>query len=178
MRGIVRACQENRLRAHPEIVISNNSDSQALAFARENGVPALHLNATVCGSPEAFSSRVMYELTSRGVDLIILSGYMKLLGSELVHHYAGRIFNIHPALLPAYGGKGMYGINVHLAVIAAAEKETGITIHAVNERYDDGPIIAQVKLPVHPGDSPDSLAERVKQHEPEFLVETLIEMQS
>jgi phosphoribosylglycinamide formyltransferase-1 len=102
---------------------------------------------------------------------------MKKLGSEIVAHYSGRIFNIHPALLPKYGGHGMYGMNVHRAVLEAKEVETGITIHQVDCNYDEGPIVSRLRIPVYPNDTAEALAERVKNEEPPFLVRTLREMQ-
>lgn len=176
MRAIVEACGRE-IHATPELVISNNPDSAALAFARSHNITNLNINVKQCGSTEEVNRQVLAALKSRHIDLIILSGYMKLLGSEIVEKYNGRIFNIHPALLPKYGGKGMWGIHVHEAVLRAGETETGITIHEVNARYDEGQIIAQIKIPVHQGDTPESLAERVKREEPPFLVKTLMQMQ-
>ncbi len=146
-------------------------------FAKEAGIAHEVINITVCGSESAAQQRILERLAELRVDLIVLSGYMKKLGSDLVARYAGRIFNIHPALLPKYGGKGMYGIHVHEAVIAAGEKETGITIHQVDQNYDEGPVIARLRVPVYAGDTAETLAERVKQQEPSFLVRTLRQMQ-
>ena len=95
------------------------------------------------------------------IELILLAGYMKLLPASIIKHFNGDILNIHPALLPRFGGRGMYGINVHKAVIESGEKETGVTIHYVNEKYDEGQIIKQVKVPVKDSDTPEILAARV-----------------
>ena len=144
--------------AHAALVLSNRPDAYVLTRAGERGVPA-----------ETFSREVLYGdpqlilriLDRYGIDFIVLAGFMLLMPREIVEKYAGRIVNIHPALLPKYGGKGMYGDRVHRAVIAAGEKESGITIHYVNERYDEGDIISQYRLEVFPGETPDTLAERI-----------------
>lgn len=94
-------------------------------------------------------------------DLIVLAGFLKLIPAEMIRQFEGRIINLHPALLPEYGGKGMYGLHVHKAVIDAGDKESGITVHYVNEKYDEGPIICQVKCEVINGEKPEELAERI-----------------
>jgi len=104
---------------------------------------------------------VLRELQGQRIDLLVLAGFMRLIPAALVQAFPQRIINIHPALLPKFGGKGMYGHHVHGAVIAAKETESGITIHYVNERYDEGEHIAQFRCPVLPNDTPDSLAERI-----------------
>lgn len=100
-------------------------------------------------------------LRSRGVDFVVLSGFLKLIPTNLIDAYRNRIVNIHPALLPKYGGKGMYGMKVHKAVIEAGDVESGITIHLVNEKYDEGDIVFQAKCPIIPCDNPETLAERI-----------------
>ena len=104
---------------------------------------------------------VLRELLGQRIDLVVLAGFMRLIPAEMVRAFPKRIINIHPALLPKFGGKGMYGNHVHEAVIAAKETESGITIHYVNEHYDEGEHIAQFRCPVLPNDTPDSLAERI-----------------
>lgn len=104
---------------------------------------------------------LQHELASAGINLLLLAGFMRLLPPELVRAWPGRILNIHPSLLPKYGGKGMYGHRVHQAVLAAGEKESGITIHLVNERYDEGKVLFQAKCPVLPGDDAEALAARI-----------------
>ena len=107
------------------------------------------------------------------VDVIILAGYMKKLGMKTLSRFEGRVLNIHPALLPKFGGKGMYGMNVHEAVIAAGEKESGVSIHIVDADYDTGPVIAQARVPVEPTDTAEILAARVLRQEHKFFPETL-----
>ena len=113
------------------------------------------------------------ENTQAGVELIVLSGYLRRLGPLILGAYRNRILNIHPGLLPTFGGEGMYGRRVHEAVIAAGASESGATIHAVDDIYDHGPVIARRTVPVLPGDTPDSLEARVTAMEPGFFVETL-----
>ena len=112
-------------------------------------------------------------LLSHHVDLVILAGYMKKIGYQMLDAFRGRIINIHPSLLPKYGGTGMYGMKVHAAVIAAGETETGVTVHVVDRDYDQGPILAQRVIPVETGDTPESLAARVLDTEHAIYVDTL-----
>lgn len=107
------------------------------------------------------------------LEMIFLAGYMRMLHASVLEKYHNRIFNIHPALLPKFGGKGMYGMSVHSAVIEARENETGVTIHRVNAEYDSGEIVAQTTVPVLESDTPESLAARVLEREHEFLVEVI-----
>jgi phosphoribosylglycinamide formyltransferase-1 len=115
---------------------------------------------------------------SHDVELVVLAGYMKKVGPRTLRHFAGRVLNIHPALLPKFGGQGMYGRRVHEAVLAAGERETGVTIHLVDDEYDHGRILGQCRVPVLPGDTVESLAQRVLQREHEFLVEMLVRIVS
>jgi len=108
--------------------------------------------------------------------MIFLAGYMRMLHISTLEKYYNRIFNIHPALLPKFGGKGMYGINVHTAVIEAKEKETGVTIHRVTSEYDSGEIVAQTTVPVFDDDSPEQLGARVLEKEHDFLVEVIADI--
>ncbi|HEU5194409.1 MAG TPA: formyltransferase family protein, partial [Methylomirabilota bacterium] len=107
------------------------------------------------------------------VDLVVLAGYMKKLGPRTLAHFRGRIINTHPALLPKFGGRGMYGLHVHGAVLAAGEKTTGASVHLVDEEYDTGRIVAQCEVDVRAGDTPETLAERVQRHERALLVDVL-----
>ncbi|MDX9749633.1 MAG: phosphoribosylglycinamide formyltransferase [Flavobacteriales bacterium] len=127
-----------------------------LQRAWDLGVPAYLFNGTALAD-----GTVLRELQGQGIDLVVLAGFLRLVPPAMVRAFPGRIVNIHPALLPKYGGKGMYGAHVHRAVIAAGETESGITIHHVNERYDEGDHLFQARCPVRPGDTPERLAERV-----------------
>jgi phosphoribosylglycinamide formyltransferase-1 len=173
MQAIVDACKGGRLDADPLVVVSNNGDSEALLRAQRAGIPAIHLSSKTHPNPEILDEEMLRLFESYGVELIILAGYMRKIGPKTLHRFFNRIINIHPSLLPKYGGRGMYGINVHRAVIGARESETGVTIHLVNEEYDDGLILAQCRVPVLPLDTPETLAARVLAREHQFFVETL-----
>ncbi len=152
-------------RGHPRIrvalVVSNNASAPVLQRAREAGVPA-----KVMPGPAWDDSRTAESVFNQyGIDAIVLAGYMRLLPSFMIRKYPGRIFNIHPALLPRFGGKGMYGMHVHRAVIDSGARKSGITIHLVNEKYDEGPILFQATVDVLPDDTPVDLAVRVRQLE-------------
>lgn len=173
MQAIVDACREERLHAEPSVVISNNHDSEALKRAKNSGISGCYLSTKTHPDPALLDEQILHTLQNHGVDLVILAGYMRKIGPKTLHAYFNRILNIHPALLPKYGGKGMYGIHVHEAVIASGDFETGVTIHLVNAEYDEGPIIAQCRLPVLPTDTAQTLAGRVLLRERQFFVEIL-----
>jgi phosphoribosylglycinamide formyltransferase-1 len=173
MRAIVAACRKGELRAQPLLAISNNRDSPALAWARDNKVAAHHISAATAGSEADADAAIAATLSMAGADLVVLSGYMRKLGPETLGVFARRILNVHPALLPKFGGQGMYGRHVHAAVLAAGECETGVTIHLVDDQYDHGPVVAQAKVPVEPGDTPETLAARVQAREQTLYPETL-----
>jgi len=161
MQAIIDACKAGRLSAVPVVVISNNGESRALERARNEAIPSYYLSGKTHPDPDGLDQAILDVLILHGVDVVALAGYMKKLGPKTLAHFRGRILNIHPALLPKHGGKGMYGIRVHEAVITAGETESGVTVHLVTEEYDRGPILAQVRVPVMPGDTPETLAERV-----------------
>ncbi len=129
-------------------------------------------------SETAYAQELLHRLAARDVDLICLAGYMKKVPDEVIRAYHNRVLNIHPALLPKFGGKGMYGIHVHEAVLAAGEKETGVSIHLVDEVYDNGRIVAQRRVPVHPDDTPESLQQRVLEIEHQLYPETVAKIAS
>ncbi|MCL1787395.1 MAG: phosphoribosylglycinamide formyltransferase [Defluviitaleaceae bacterium] len=173
LQAIIDACRAGTLDANVCAVISNNSKSMALQRARGAGVPAFHISAKTAPDPQALDETILETLRGTNTDIIFLAGYLKKVGADILQAYKGRMYNIHPSLLPKYGGKGMFGIHIHTAVLAAGETETGITIHKVDPEYDTGEIIAQCTVPVEPGDTPETLAARVLAREHLFLVETL-----
>jgi phosphoribosylglycinamide formyltransferase-1 len=173
MQAILDAIAAGALPAEARIVICNNSGARALERARAAGVPGLHLSAAALGSEEALDRAMLEALRGHGVGLVVCAGYMRKVGPRVLAAYARRVLNIHPALLPRHGGKGMYGIRVHEAVLAAGERETGVTVHLVDEVYDHGPIVAQARVPVQPGDTPEALQARVLQTEHRLYPETL-----
>jgi len=173
MQAVIDACHSGALDAIPCVVISNNSDSEALARARREGIPGYHFSSKTHPDQAQLDEAILDVLGQHRTDLVILAGYMKRLGEKTLATFQGRVINIHPALLPKYGGAGMYGRHVHEAVLASGDQETGITIHLVDREYDHGQILAQCHLPVMEGDTAVTLAERVLAREHSFLVETL-----
>jgi phosphoribosylglycinamide formyltransferase-1 len=173
LQAILQACRDGRLRAVPAVVISNNADSGALALAGHDALPACHLSSKTHSDPDALDEAIAAVLQKHDVDLVVLAGYMKKIGPATLRTYRYRIINIHPALLPHYGGKGMYGLTVHEAVIKSGEKESGATVHLVEEDYDSGLILAQRRVPVHSGDTAATLAARVLETEHALYVDVL-----
>lgn len=170
--NIVKFFRNNDL-ARVTIILSNKKDAYVLERAQQLGVPSLSFNR------EDFynSDKIVRTLEEQRIDLVVLAGFLWLVPQSLIEKYDGRIVNIHPALLPKYGGKGMFGMNVHNAVVAEKETETGITIHYVNGRYDEGNVIFQAKVSVNPSDTPEMVADKVHHLEYEHfpkIVEKLI----
>lgn len=173
MRAIVAACRAGALSAQPAILISNNRDSGAIAWAVENALPWAHISARVQGSDQAADTAIATALRDAGADLVVLAGYMRKLGPATLSAFKRRILNVHPALLPKFGGQGMYGRHVHEAVLRAGEAETGATIHIVDEEYDHGPVVAQARVVVAPDDTATTLATRVQAAEQVLYPEVL-----
>lgn len=171
LRAIVTAIEAGRLAAEARLVVSNNRAAKALEFAAAHGVPT-EVIATQA-DPEAADARLSAALQAAGVELVVLSGYLRRLGPRTLGAYRNRVLNIHPGPLPRFGGEGMYGRRVHEAVIAAGAAESAVTIHLVDEIYDNGPLIAARAVPLAPGETVDSLEARVTALEPQFFVETL-----
>ncbi|MDQ6831094.1 MAG: phosphoribosylglycinamide formyltransferase [Gemmatimonadota bacterium] len=146
------------------LVASDKADAGALELARERKIEALDI-----GALSASDDAMLRLFAERGIDLIVLAGYLRLIPAAVVRAYRGRMLNVHPALLPAFGGAGMYGARVHRAVLEAGERLSGPTVHFVDEEYDRGSIIAQWPLPVLPADTPDTLAARVLRAEHRLL---------
>jgi phosphoribosylglycinamide formyltransferase 1 len=162
--------------ANVSLVLSNKSQALVLKRAETLGIQSLFFDHDDFYNTGA----VMAKLKSYEIDYIVLAGFLWLVPPEIIDEYRGRIINIHPALLPLYGGKGMYGDAVHKAVIANREKESGITIHHVNYAFDEGDIIFQAKCSIEPGDTPESLAAKIHNleymHFPRVIEEELIRM--
>ena len=162
-------------KSHPlaevALVLTNKPDAFVLERARRFGVPIHVFDRTTFHE----TTGVLQVLQENDVSLVVLAGFLWLIPEYLISAFPGRIINIHPALLPAYGGKGMYGSHVHEAVLRSGDKKSGITIHFVNEKYDDGAIIFQEKCEVLPDDTPESLAGRIHRlehrHYPEVIEE-------
>jgi phosphoribosylglycinamide formyltransferase-1 len=167
----------DHFRDHPSIsihlIVCNNPDAGVLNIASAAGIPVLLIEKEQFFRGDAY----LPELQKSRIDFIVLAGFLWKIPSRLIQAYPQRIINIHPALLPKYGGKGMYGRHVHEAVIAAGEKESGITIHFVDELYDHGRPIFQAKVIVDPDDTPETLAKKIQylehNHFPRMIEETV-----
>lgn len=173
LQAIIDAIKEGKLKAEIRAVISNNTGSGALRRARKEGLFGLHLSHRQFASPEEFEGKLLQVLQEREVKLVCLAGYMKILSPKVIGAYRNRILNIHPALLPSFGGKGMYGQRVHQAVIEYGVKLTGVTVHIVDEQYDHGPIVLQRAVPVLENDDAESLSQRVLEVEHKLYPEAI-----
>ena len=173
LQAIIDACANGSLHAEIRLVISNNSRAFALERARRARIPTAHLSSATHPNPDALDNAITQAMREHGVQIIALAGYMKKLGPRTLSEYENRILNIHPSLLPKFGGPGMYGHKVHAAVLAVGETESGATVHLVTAEYDQGPILAQAKVPVHPNDTPQTLAARILPHEHHLYPQTL-----
>jgi phosphoribosylglycinamide formyltransferase, formyltetrahydrofolate-dependent len=151
------------------LVISNRKDAYALERAAKAGIEAFALTKKSCGGQEGFERRLIEEIDSRGIDLIILAGFMSILSEDFTRHFDHRIINVHPALIPSFCGKGFYGLLVHEAALEKGVKVTGATVHFVNEIPDGGEIIMQKAVEVKEGDTPETLQRRVME-EAEWII--------
>ena len=176
LQAVIDACSSGELDAEVVLVISNNSRSGAMTRARDAGIPTAHLSSATHPQTEALDAAMLSALNEAGADWVLLAGYMKRLGPRVLGAYRNRILNTHPALLPKFGGEGYFGRRVHEAVLAAGEQESGATVHLVDEDYDSGPILAQVRVPVRGGDTAETLEDRVKVAERKLVVATLGEL--
>ncbi|NTU44636.1 MAG: phosphoribosylglycinamide formyltransferase [Chlorobiaceae bacterium] len=159
--AIFHALKKRDINAEIVLCLSNRSQCGAMEFARENGITTLHLTEKQFDSFDGFANAMVECLRKEQIEIIVLAGYMRKVPDAVVEAFTDRIINIHPALLPKFGGEGMYGIHVHTAILAAGETESGATVHLVNEEYDKGRILMQRKVAVLPGDTPETLAARV-----------------
>lgn len=157
---------EKHKSAKVAVLLSNRRSAYSLERAKNHNIPAISFSKdTLYNSP----NEIIDILHRYDVDFIVLAGFMCFVPAEITKEWAGRIVNIHPALLPKFGGQGMYGENVHRAVVSAGERESGITIHYVNERYDEGDIIFQASCPVLPTDTPEDVAAKIHTLEQEHF---------
>ena len=173
MTAILNACEQGYLQAEVEVVISSNPNAKALTKAKERKIDVISFNEATNKNPEVLDTSICEVLHEHKVDLVLLAGFIKKIGPKVLSVYEGRILNIHPSLLPKYGGQGLYGINVHRSVIGAGEKKSGATIHLVNSDYDKGTILAQKSVIVDADDTPESLAAKVLEVEHVLYVETV-----
>jgi phosphoribosylglycinamide formyltransferase-1 len=171
--AILKAIDEGRLNATVRLLICNNPEAGALELAKERNIPARVINRPDFQDRSVFLQTMQEALRTNGVQFICLAGYMKKLPDEIIREFQCSILNVHPALLPSFGGKGMYGHHVHEAVLRRGCKVSGVTVHLVDEVYDCGPIVAQRCVPVEEGDTPETLAARVLKVEHELFPEAI-----
>ena len=181
-KSIYQAIAEKTLNAEIVLCLSNRSQCGAMEFARQQGIATLHITEKQFGTFDEFAAAMVKQLKDAQIDIVLLAGYMRKVPDAVVKAFPDRMLNIHPALLPKFGGEGMYGLYVHTAVLEAGETESGATVHFVNEEYDKGKILLQRTVPVLPGDTPEILAARVLACEhrlyPDALEKLLAEQQS
>ena len=173
LQALIDACAAQSLDAEVVLVISNNSKSGSLRRAAAANIDTRHISTKTHGSEDTANHAITYALADAEVDWVLLLGYMKKMGEEILSRFSGRIINTHPALLPNFSGQGFFGRKVHEAVHAAGVSMTGATLHLVGCEYDTGPVIAQIQVPVLPGDNVDAIEQRVKTAERKLLVDTL-----
>lgn len=174
-RAIIGAIRDGRLQAEVGIVITNNRDSPIFHWCLDHGVEVRHISPKTHRGADNADEAMATVLDNAGSDLLVCSGYMKKIGPATLARFQGRILNIHPSLLPAHGGQGMYGDRVHAAVLAAGERETGASVHLVTADYDEGPLLKQQRVPVLPDDTVDTLRARVQACEAELYIAALRE---
>lgn len=165
MQALIDASKTAKLSAEIALVVSSSSKAFGLTRAENAEIPTFVFREKKYGSKSDASQALLEKLKEHKIDFIALAGYLKLILPEIVSTYNAKIINIHPGLLPKYGGKGMYGLRVHEAVLAAGEDETGVTFHVVDERYDHGRIIETIKIPIDDEDTSEILQERIQKVE-------------
>ncbi|WP_257838290.1 phosphoribosylglycinamide formyltransferase [Phenylobacterium sp. J426] len=170
-RAVYDAIQAGRLDADARLLVTNTRKASALEWAQSVGLQTLCVPTV--SNPEAADIELADAMAAAGVELIVMSGYLRRLGPATLARYGGRILNIHPGPLPEFGGQGMYGRRVHEAVLASGRAASRIVIHVVDEEYDHGPALGGLDVPIETGDTPETLEERVKSLEPAFFVDTL-----
>ena len=162
-----------KINAEIKLLVSNNPKANVLAYANAEGIPIFIHNKTRFSSKIEFIDSLFNQLKKANADLLVLAGFVKKIPDKIVAHFERRIINIHPSLLPKFGGKGFFGMNVHRAVIEMNENESGASVHFVNAVYDGGPIVAQSVNEVKVGESPEELAKRVLVEEHELYPEVV-----
>jgi phosphoribosylglycinamide formyltransferase-1 len=174
--SIVENIQSGNINANASLLISNNSDCFAFQRAEKLGVPYKHIASSQFEDSQLFQNAILSVLDDYKIDLIVLAGYMRKIPISIIQKYKNRILNIHPALLPKYGGQGMYGMNVHTAVHEAGDTISGATVHIVSEEYDEGRILKQWTVAIEKSDTPEAIAEKVLAIEHKIYSETVKEI--
>ncbi len=173
LQTVYQACADNYLKAQIALLISNQKNSGAVRLANSKDIPLHILETNLAKNQMTAEDELMRKLSASNIDWILLLGYTRKIGVKVLSKFKDRIINTHPSLLPKFGGKGFFGRKVHQAVLDSGDSVTGATVHLVNEEYDSGKILGQVQVPVKPGDSIESLENRVKQAEKIQLIEIL-----
>ena len=173
LQALIDAQEAGQIDGEIVLVLSNASKAYALERARKHGIEAKFISKKQAGSDEAFNDAILAELRRVGAELVVLAGYLPIVGAQVVRAYEHRIINIHPALIPSFCGPGMYGHHVHEAVLAYGAKISGATTHFVDEQVDHGGVILQDSVPVLEGDTPETLAARVLTVEHKILPESV-----
>jgi len=173
LQAVIDAVEAGTINGEIVLVISNASKAYALERARKHGIEAMFISRKEAGSAEAFNDAILAQLQRVGAELVVLAGYLPIVGAQVVAAYRHRIINIHPALIPSFCGVGMYGHHVHEAVLAYGAKISGATTHFVDEEVDHGGVIMQGSVPVMEDDTADTLAARVLTVEHRILPESV-----
>lgn len=174
--AIIDAVEDGRIKGTIRGLITNKPDIGAIDRAKNHGIDHRLMAPSGYQSTEVYTNELLSQLREWDTNLIVLAGYMLKIPADVIETYRGRIVNIHPSLLPKYGGKGFYGMKVHKAVIDNNETESGCTVHLVTEEYDDGPILGQRKVPVKEADDPETLAARVLKQEHQLFPEVIAKL--
>ena len=172
-RLIIEAIRSGLIPADTGIVITNNRDSAIFQWCCENNFPIFYISARTHPDPKNEDTAITQALIQANTDLVILSGYMKKIRTITLKHFSGKIMNIHPSLLPKYGGQGMYGDRVHQAVLDAGDEISGASVQLINEIYDDGPVLLQKQVPVLTSDTVKALRQRVQAIEGGLYIEAI-----
>ncbi len=172
--NIVNYINKNKLKAKVVLLISNNPNTNAVKFAEKNKINVQIINKNIFKKEIFVNSEYKFSLKKNKIDLILLAGFMKKIPIDLIEIYKNKILNIHPSLLPKYGGKGFYGMKVHNAVFNSNEKISGVTVHYVNEEYDKGPVLLQEKIDITDCSNPRQIAKKVLKLEHEIFPKAII----
>ena len=171
--ALAEACEKGDMPLEIAGLVASRSNIGAQEVAKRFIIPEVVMNKKDFPTQVEWDAQLCEQIEDWEADWVLLNGYLSLLGPRVLNSYSNRVLNTHPALLPKYGGKGMYGRRVHQAVLAAGEQVTGVTLHLVTSEYDEGPILAQKEVPVKPEDTPETLEARVIEAEKCFVIETL-----
>lgn len=174
--AIIDAVQSGQINARISGFITDNPECKALQRAEQNDISTNILIPSGFEDKQAFANEMLKVLEGWKTDLIVLAGYLKKIPAPVIRKFENRIINIHPSLLPKYGGKGFYGLKVHQAVLDNGDSESGCTVHVVTEEYDKGPILEQQKVPVYNSDDTESLAQRILQQEHYLLPKVISQL--